>query len=99
MDSDHRAAEEKKQEELEKKHDNHPKVHHPVRTKIMRSYVSFMGQNLCVKNLLLITSTIWHVLYVQGSRDQLEEVWEETDNLNKDEFDPKTFFHLHGTLV
>ena len=31
----------------------------------------------------------------QGSKDQLEEVWEEEDGLDRDDFDPKTFFHLH----
>ncbi|CAJ0610220.1 unnamed protein product [Cylicocyclus nassatus] len=30
-----------------------------------------------------------------GSRDQLEEVWEETDHMDKDNFDPRTFFALH----
>lgn len=30
-----------------------------------------------------------------GSKKQLEEVWQEKDNLPKDEFDPKTFFALH----
>ncbi|KAF8354091.1 nucb-1, partial [Pristionchus pacificus] len=30
-----------------------------------------------------------------GSRDQLEEVWEESDNMDKDSFDPRTFFNLH----
>ncbi|KAK0397132.1 hypothetical protein QR680_001998 [Steinernema hermaphroditum] len=30
-----------------------------------------------------------------GSRDQLEEVWEESDNMDKDTFDPRTFFNLH----
>lgn len=32
-----------------------------------------------------------------GSKDQLEEVWEETDHLDKQDFDPKTFFNLHDT--
>lgn len=27
---------------------------------------------------------------------QLEEVWEESDHLNPEDFDPKTFFKLHG---
>ncbi len=31
-----------------------------------------------------------------GSKDQLEEVWEEQDNLEGNEFDPETFFRLHG---
>lgn len=30
-----------------------------------------------------------------GSKDQLEEVWEEEDKLNGEEFDPVTFFKLH----
>ncbi|GMT07191.1 hypothetical protein PENTCL1PPCAC_29365, partial [Pristionchus entomophagus] len=30
-----------------------------------------------------------------GSRDQLEEVWEESDQMDKDSFDPRTFFNLH----
>ncbi|XP_077865635.1 nucleobindin-2-like [Saccoglossus kowalevskii] len=30
-----------------------------------------------------------------GSKKQLEEVWEETDHLDKDDFDPRTFFMLH----
>ncbi|ETN77302.1 hypothetical protein NECAME_03202 [Necator americanus] len=30
-----------------------------------------------------------------GSRDQLEEVWEESDHMEKDSFDPRTFFALH----
>lgn len=28
--------------------------------------------------------------------DQLREVWEETDGLDPQEFNPKTFFKLHG---
>lgn len=31
-----------------------------------------------------------------GSKDQLKEVWEETDGLDPNDFDPKTFFKLHG---
>jgi len=30
-----------------------------------------------------------------GSRKQLEKVWEEEDGLDKESFDPKTFFRLH----
>ncbi|KAG9352407.1 hypothetical protein JZ751_020821 [Albula glossodonta] len=33
-----------------------------------------------------------------GSQDQLKEVWEEADGLDPDDFDPKTFFNLHGSL-
>ncbi|XP_069754377.1 nucleobindin-2a isoform X4 [Narcine bancroftii] len=32
-----------------------------------------------------------------GSKDQLKEVWEETDGLDPDDFDAKTFFKLHDT--
>ncbi|XP_064416562.1 nucleobindin-1 [Latimeria chalumnae] len=34
---------------------------------------------------------------VPGSQDQLKEVWEETDGLDPEEFNPKTFFKLHDT--
>ncbi|XP_030053770.1 nucleobindin-1 isoform X2 [Microcaecilia unicolor] len=34
---------------------------------------------------------------VPGSRDQLKEVWEETDGLDPSDFNPKTFFKLHDT--
>ena len=32
-----------------------------------------------------------------GSKDQLEEVWEEQDHLEGNEFNPHTFFDLHDT--
>lgn len=32
-----------------------------------------------------------------GSKDQLEEVWEEEDDLKESKFEPKTFFNLHDT--
>ncbi|XP_067849972.1 nucleobindin-2-like isoform X2 [Heptranchias perlo] len=32
-----------------------------------------------------------------GSKDQLKEVWEETDGLDPEDFDAKTFFKLHDT--
>ncbi|XP_069479874.1 nucleobindin-2 [Ambystoma mexicanum] len=32
-----------------------------------------------------------------GSQDQLKEVWEETDGLDPNDFDPKTFFKLHDS--
>uniref|UniRef100_A0A8C5QXE0 Nucleobindin-1 n=1 Tax=Leptobrachium leishanense TaxID=445787 RepID=A0A8C5QXE0_9ANUR len=34
---------------------------------------------------------------VPGSLDQLKEVWEETDGLDPNDFNPKTFFKLHDT--
>ncbi|PIN98837.1 hypothetical protein AB205_0024450 [Aquarana catesbeiana] len=34
---------------------------------------------------------------VPGSKDQLKEVWEETDGLDPNDFNPKTFFKLHDT--
>lgn len=33
---------------------------------------------------------------LQGSENQLKEVWEEADGLDPEDFDPKTFFNLHG---
>ena len=34
-------------------------------------------------------------LHHPGSKPQLEEVWEEQGHMNSEDFDPKTFFHLH----
>jgi hypothetical protein len=34
-----------------------------------------------------------------GSKDQLEEVWEEQDHLEGEKFNPHTFFSLHGRLT
>ena len=39
------------------------------------------------------------VYHVQGGEEQLKEVWEESDGLNKKDFDPRTFFYLHGLLL
>lgn len=33
---------------------------------------------------------------VQGSEDQLKEVWQESDGMDPENFDPKTFFNMHG---
>lgn len=33
--------------------------------------------------------------FLQGSKDQLEQVWQDVDKLPKESFDPKTFFNLH----
>ena len=33
---------------------------------------------------------------MQGSQNQFKEVWEEADGLDPEDFDPKTFFKLHG---
>jgi len=30
------------------------------------------------------------------SKQQLEEVWEKQDHMELQDFNPKTFFHLHG---
>ena len=31
-----------------------------------------------------------------GSKEQLEQVWEEDDGMAREEFNAKTFFHMHG---
>ncbi|CAL4121295.1 unnamed protein product, partial [Meganyctiphanes norvegica] len=35
-------------------------------------------------------------LHEPGSKQQYEEVWEEQDHMKSEDFDPKTFFKLHG---
>lgn len=32
-----------------------------------------------------------------GNKAQLEEVWEKQDHMDSADFDPKTFFMMHGT--
>nr|CAG4646484.1 EOG090X0B17 [Macrothrix elegans] len=59
LDEEKRKKEEKEWEEAKKKHNEHPKMHHP------------------------------------GSKQQLEEVWEEQDHMTADSWNPKTFFALH----
>jgi len=61
LSEEERIKEKEKLDQMDKKHKDHEKIHHP------------------------------------GSKDQLEEVWEETDHLDKDDFDPKTFFKMHDT--
>lgn len=45
--------------------------------------------------LYLIKSNIYLQLHHPGSKQQLEEVWEKQDHMEQ-EFNPKTFFYLHG---
>merc|ERR1712168_1132904 len=61
LNEEEKKKEVERQAEMDKKHKDHEKVHHP------------------------------------GSKDQLEEVWEETDHMDKDDFNPKTFFNLHDS--
>ena len=35
-------------------------------------------------------------LHHPGSKEQMEEVWVEEDGLEKDQFEPRTFFRIHG---
>ncbi|XP_069132243.1 nucleobindin-2-like isoform X2 [Argopecten irradians] len=59
MTEEEKKKEEQNFEEMQKKHKDHPKLHHP------------------------------------GSKKQLEDVWENTDHLDPDSFEPKTFFKVH----
>lgn len=59
LDEEKRKAREEEFQRMKKRHEDHPKMHHP------------------------------------GSKDQLEDVWEKTDNMDASDFDPKTFFKLH----
>ncbi len=31
-----------------------------------------------------------------GSKEQIEQVWKEEDGMPEEQFDPRTFFHMHG---
>ncbi|XP_023654142.1 nucleobindin-1 isoform X1 [Paramormyrops kingsleyae] len=61
LDQEKREQEERRLQELQEKHRQHPKINAP------------------------------------GSVAQLREVWKETDGLDPQEFNPKTFFKLHDT--
>ena len=39
------------------------------------------------------------LLVTQGSKNQFEDVWDNRDNLANQDFDPKTFFIIHGSSV
>ena len=49
---------------------------------------------MAISTFSKLTSMIFPCL--QGSKAQLEQVWEETDGLEAKDFNPKTFFKLHG---
>lgn len=84
LDNEERRKEEEHYEEMKKKHADHPKINHPVRGSGSHSDGGWSGP----------LTNRWSCL--QGSQNQLKEVWEEADGLDPDDFDPKTFFKLHG---
>lgn len=63
----------------------------------MVKYISVLKRLKTIKNKI---STIYFYVCVcvcvQGSQDQLKEVWHEADGLDPEDFDPKTFFKMHG---
>lgn len=89
LDQEKREREERRMQELKEKHRQHPKVNAPVRT-----CVGFHWKRAEAKQALLHVFPLPFCL--QGSVAQLREVWEETDGLDPQEFNPKTFFKLHG---
>lgn len=88
LDEEDRRKEEEHYEEMKKKHADHPKVNHPVSLQTSTSFV------VCdfIEYILMPLGCFGP----QGSKDQLKEVWEEADGLDPEDFDPKTFFNLHG---
>lgn len=46
--------------------------------------------------VVVVCCTNYFASMLQGSQNQLKEVWEEADGLDPEDFDPKTFFNLHG---
>lgn len=83
LDDEERRKEEQHYEEMRKKHADHPKINHPVSGKGGHTD----GGSVNSPSSLLCS---------QGSQNQLKEVWEEADGLDPEDFDPKTFFKLHG---
>lgn len=52
------------------------------------------------KIFFLIYDHLWFLFNVKihhpGSKKQLEEVWEKQDEMEGENFNPRTFFALHG---
>uniref|UniRef100_A0A8B9KKR9 Nucleobindin 2a n=1 Tax=Astyanax mexicanus TaxID=7994 RepID=A0A8B9KKR9_ASTMX len=75
-------------------------VSHHVRTKLdelKRQEVSRLRTLIKAKQDVEEGNEVLNVFCLQGSQDQLKEVWEEADGLDPEDFDPKTFFNLHDT--
>lgn len=87
LDEEERRKEEEHYEEMRKKHADHPKINHPVSVNDTQMAGGGSGFN----ELVILTFSC-----LQGSQNQLKEVWEEADGLDPEDFDPKTFFKLHG---
>lgn len=92
LDQEKREKEEKRMQELKEKHRQHPKVNAPVGDWYIR--VRFYQKPLEMTQVFSLF--LKNIFPTQGSVDQLREVWEETDGLDPQEFNPKTFFKLHG---
>lgn len=86
LDQEKREREEQRMQELKEKHRQHPKVNAPVCPCVG------LHRTRAEEGQVLLRSP----LCFQGSVAQLREVWEETDGLDPQEFNPKTFFKLHG---
>lgn len=90
LSEEERRREEQRYKELRGKHAQHPKVNHPVRAR--REKVPLEKSTHKHK----LTHYVCVCVCLQGSQDQLKEVWKETDGLDPEDFDPRTFFKLHG---
>lgn len=75
----------KYEEELEAMKKKH-RDHKPVSWKTDTSFLLFFS----------LLSNMNFQLHHPGSKQQLEEVWEKQDHMEDQEFNPKTFFYLHG---
>lgn len=100
LDQEKREKEEKRMQELKEKHRQHPKVNAPVLTNAsLIFFLFFCGDGWKWVELSYIFVPLCAACsHIQGSVAQLREVWEETDGLDPQEFNPKTFFKLHGEL-
>ena len=75
---------------------------------ILSLYLKNSNESAClfvfaVIQIIRVLNLLWFKYYIciifgilQGSKPQLEEVWEEEDGLDKEQFNPKTFFKIHG---
>lgn len=112
LDENERKKEEEHYEEMRKKHADHPKVNHPVSLIEPHTHGRPHDTQISLSVPFPLSGFVfvyWNGLFkrlyfkhdfacvLQGSQNQLKEVWEEADGLDPEDFDPKTFFKLHGS--
>lgn len=86
MDEDHRKKYEEELKQQQQKHNQHERVHHPG-NKAQLEEGSYQFHSLAQHSSPI-------ALYQSFFSSEL--VWEKQDHMAPEDFDPKTFFMMHG---